>query len=130
MKPNPIPFKAKALRFRRENGVLVVGNRIIAEKFPVTYITAEAATGYKNIGAPRRAKKDIGMPTHVIAERVALLDVEGNALKGLVEKSKLAALEFAKRMAPERMKDHMAGVNLLRHDGTSIGISSVIIELP
>lgn len=130
MKINPFPFKNKALKFRRENGVLVVGGRMIAERFHVTYITSEAATGYKNIGAPRRKKRDIGMPSHVVAERMALIAAENNTFHQMVEASKLAALEFANRMAPERMKDYMSGVNLLRHDGTSIGISSVIIELP
>jgi hypothetical protein len=130
MKINPLPFKNKALKFKRENGTLVVGGRIIAERFPVTYITPEAAPGYKNIGAPRREKRDIGMPPHVVAERMALIDSEDKAFGQMVEASKLAALEFAVRMAPERMKDHRAGVNLLRHDGTSIGIGSVIIELP
>jgi hypothetical protein len=130
MKLNPLPFKNKALKFKRENGTLVVGGRMIAERFPVTYITSEAATGFKNIGAPRHEKRDIGMPAHVIAERTALIEAEDNAFGQMVEASKLAARAFAARMAPERMKDHMAGVNLLRHDGISIGIGSVIIELP
>ena len=102
---------------------------MIAERFQVTYLTAEAAPGFKNVGAPMREKKDIGMLPGVVADRLALLDTEYKAFSELANSSKLAAREFATRHAPDRMKDHMAAVRLLRQDGVVID-QKVIIELP